>query len=389
MSAQDNNAGGKNRWHPESLAAQALHYSDPETAGIVPPIQASTTYGVDEAHVPLGPTQYTRYHNPTYTQAERLLAELEGGEEALLFASGLGASAAAFMALAPGDHVIVHGVIYWGLRGWLEEFCPHWGIELDLADLTDPEELRRLVRPGQTKLVWIETPSNPLWEVLDIAALSKIAREAGAKLAVDSTCATPVLSRPLELGADIVMHSATKFLNGHSDVLAGVLVTRDKDAFWERVLTNRSKIGAVIGPFEAWLLLRGLRTLFVRVERQSASAQRIAERFEEHPGVARVRYPGLASHPAHALAKAQMIGGFGGMLSIEIAGGREAALAVAANCRLWVRATSLGGVESLIEHRATIEGPNSPCPESLLRLSVGLESCDDLIADLEQAIAAV
>lgn len=389
MSAQDGKKGGKDRWHPESLAAQALHYSDPETAGIVPPIQPSTTYGVDAAHVPLGPTQYTRYHNPTYSQPERLLAELEGGEEALLFASGLGASAAAFMALSPGDHVVVHAVIYWGLRGWLEDFCPRWGIELDLADLTDPEELRRLAKPGKTKLVWIETPSNPLWEVLDIAALAEIARQAGAKLAVDSTAATPVLSRPLERGADIVMHSATKFLNGHSDVLAGALVTREKDAFWERVLDNRSKIGAVIGPFEAWLLLRGLRTLYVRVERQSASAQRIAEHFERHPEVERVRYPGLPSHPAHELAKVQMQGGFGGMLSVEIAGGRKAALAVAANCRLWVRATSLGGVESLVEHRATIEGPKGSCPENLLRLSVGLESCDDLIADLDAAIAAI
>lgn len=384
MSAQD----GKNRWRPETLAAQALHYSDPETAGIVPPIQPSTTYGVDADHVPLGPTQYTRYHNPTFTQAERLLAELEGGEEALLFASGLGASAAAFQALAPGDHVVVHRVIYWGLRGWLEDFCGRWGVELELADLTDPEELRRRVRPGETKLVWIETPSNPLWEVLDIATLAAIAREAGALLAVDSTAATPVLSRPLELGADIVMHSATKFLNGHSDVLAGALITRAGSDFWERVRENRSKVGAVLGPFEAWLLLRGLRTLYVRVERQSASAQRIAERFEGHPGVSRVRYPGLPSHPGHELAKRQMQGGFGGMLSIEIAGGRAAALAVAANCRLWVRATSLGGVESLIEHRATIEGANSPCPDTLLRLSVGLEACDDLIADLEQAIAA-
>lgn len=384
MSAQD----GKNRWRPESLAAQALHYSDPETAGIVPPIQPSTTYGVDAAHVPLGPTQYTRYHNPTYAQAERLLAALEGGGEALLFASGLAASAAAFLALAPGDHVVVHKVIYWGLRGWLEDFCPRWGIDLELADLTDAEELKRRIKPGETKLVWIETPSNPLWEVLDIAALADICHEAGAKLAVDSTAATPVLSRPLEHGADLVMHSATKFLNGHSDVLAGVLVARDKDDFWARVLENRSKVGALLGPFEAWLLLRGLRTLFVRVERQSASAQRIAAHFETHPKVSRVRYPGLRNHPGHALAGRQMQGGFGGMLSVEIAGGREAALAVAAECRLWVRATSLGGVESLIEHRATIEGANSPCPDNLLRLSVGLESPDDLIADLERAIDA-
>ncbi|MEX2409587.1 MAG: PLP-dependent aspartate aminotransferase family protein [Rhodovibrionaceae bacterium] len=376
----------KNSWRPETLAAQALHYSDPETAGIVPPIQPSTTYGVDEAHIPLGPTQYTRYHNPTFTLPERLLAELEGGEEALLFASGLAASAAAFQALAPGEHVVVQLVIYWGLRGWLEDFCPRWGIELDLADLTDPEELRATIRKDQTKLVWIETPSNPLWEVLDIAALAEICREAGALLAVDSTAATPVLSRPLELGADLVMHSATKFLNGHSDVLAGALVTKRKDAFWARVLENRSKVGAVLGPFEAWLLLRGLRTLYVRVERQSASAQRIAEHFEAHPKVSRVRYPGLPSHPGHELAKRQMRGGFGGMLSIEIAGGRQAALAVAGHCALWVRATSLGGVESLIEHRATIEGPNSPCPDNLLRLSVGLEAPDDLIADLERAL---
>ncbi len=385
MSIED----GKNAWRPETQAAQALHYSDPETAGIVPPIQPSTTYGVDADHVPLGPTQYSRYHNPTFSQPERLLAELEGGEEALLFASGLGASAAAFMALSPGDHVVVHGVIYWGLRGWLEDFSARWGINLDIADLTDPETLRATLREGHTKLVWIESPSNPLWEVLDIAALAEISHRAGALLAVDSTAATPVLSRPLALGADLVMHSATKYLNGHSDVLAGALVAKRKDAFWERVLENRSKVGAVLGPFEAWLLLRGLRTLFVRVERQSASALKIAERFHHHPKVARVRYPGLPSHPGHELAQRQMRGGFGGMLSIDIAGGRQAALDVAANCALWVRATSLGGVESLIEHRHTIEGPKSACPENLLRLSVGLEAPEDLIADLEQALAAV
>ena len=244
--------------------------------------------------------------------------------------------------------------------------------------------------PGRrTKLVWIETPCNPLWDVADIAASAAIAHAAGARLAVDSTAATPVLTRPIEHGADIVMHAATKYLNGHSDVLAGALVTARDDEAWRRISSLRHIAGAVLGPFEAWLLLRGMRTLFLRVNACSAAARTIAEHLDGHPEIDRVLYPGLAGHPGHAVAARQMTGGYGGMLSIRVKGGAHAALGVSAACRVFKRATSLGGVESLIEHRASIEPPDSPVPDDLLRLSVGIEDPGDLIADLERGLAAV
>jgi cystathionine gamma-synthase len=235
--------------------------------------------------------------------------------------------------------------------------------------------------------MWIETPANPMWSVTDIAATAKIAKASGARLAVDSTVATPVLTRPLDLGADIVMHSATKYLNGHSDLIAGALATREDDAFWQRIKALRAQLGGTMGSFEAWLLLRGMRTLYLRVDAASRSAMRIAEHFSRHPMVAEVLYPGLPSSPAHAVATKQMRGGFGGMLSLRVKGGEGAAIATAANVALWKRATSLGGVESLIEHRASVEGANTPVPFDLLRLSVGIEDTGDLIADLEQALA--
>jgi cystathionine gamma-synthase len=247
--------------------------------------------------------------------------------------------------------------------------------------------LGRAIRPGRTRLVWIETPSNPTWVVTDIAEVARCVHAAGALLAVDSTVPTPVLTRPIAHGADIVVHSATKYLNGHSDVVAGALVLARKDATYERAARLRGMLGAILGPFEAALLLRGLRTLHVRVRHQSAGAMAIAERFASHPAVTRVLYPGLASHPGHTVAARQMQGGFGGMLSMHIKGGAPAAIAAAARLQVWQRATSLGGVESLVEHRASIEGPDSPCPSDLLRFSVGLESIDDLIADIEQALS--
>jgi cystathionine gamma-synthase len=242
------------------------------------------------------------------------------------------------------------------------------------------------MRPGRTRLVWLETPANPLWEISDIAAAAEIAHRAGARLVVDSTVATPVLTRPLELGADLVMHAATKYLNGHSDVVAGTLTTRALDEFWGRIRAVRAQQGGILGSFEAWLLLRGMRTLYLRVRQSCRSAQALAERLAEHPQVAQVLYPGLPTFPGHDLAAWQMRGGFGGMLSIRVRGGEAAAVATAARVRLWKRATSLGGVESLIEHRASIEGPTSPVPDDLLRLSVGIEEPADLIADLEAAL---
>jgi cystathionine gamma-synthase len=291
-----------------------------------------------------------------------------------------------FQALHPGDHVLAPKVMYWSLRNWLLGFATSWGLEVEPIDMTDAAAVQAAIRPGATKLIWVETPANPLWTITDIAATAEIAHEAGALLAVDSTSATPVLSQPLALGADLVMHSATKYLNGHSDLTAGTVTTRADGAHWQRLRSVRAQIGGTLGSLESWLLLRGLRTLYLRVRTASASALRIAEHFEGHPAVAEVLYPGLPSNPGHELAARQMPGGFGGMLSIRTAGGEDAAIAAAARTRLWKRATSLGGVESLIEHRASVEGPGTPVPPDLLRLSVGIEHVDDLIADLEQAL---
>jgi cystathionine gamma-synthase len=279
--------------------------------------------------------------------------------------------------------------MYWGLRHWLLSFARPRGLEVDLVDTSDLAALSAALRPGRTKLVWLETPANPTWAIADIAAASRLAHEAGARLAVDGTAATPVLTRPLALGADLVMHSATKYLNGHGDVVAGALVTAQADDLWSRLEALRHDAGAILGPFEAWLLLRGLRTLYLRVERASASAQFLAGHLQEHPNVARVLYPGLPDHPGHAIAARQMQGGFGGMLSIRVKGGEAAAIATAAHVQIWQRATSLGGVESLIEHRASIEGPGTPVPPDLLRLSVGIEHSHDLLADLAQALDRV
>jgi cystathionine gamma-synthase len=272
------------------------------------------------------------------------------------------------------------------LRKWLAEFGITWGLEVSLVDTRSVDAVAAALRPGRTRLLWLETPANPTWELADIAALAEVAHRAHARVVVDSTVATPVLSRPISHGADLVMHSATKFLNGHSDVLAGALVTARDDPFWERLRAWRREQGAVLGPFEAWLLLRGMRTLHVRVRHQVASAQRVAHHFAGHRAVSEVLYPGLVDHPGHEIACAQMVGGFGSMLSLRVVGGEAAAVAVAAAVRVFGRATSLGGTESLIEHRASVEGPSTPVPADLLRLSIGLEDPDDLIADLEQAL---
>jgi len=374
-------------FHPESVAAQALGWVDEATRAIAPPIHTATTYLRDPDNQYRSGRVYARDHNPSFDQAEALLCELEKGADAMLFASGMAAATALFQALKPGDHVLAPKVMYWSLRNWLMNFATQWGLKVELIDMTSVDEVRRHLKPGATRLVWLETPANPLWTITDIAAVCELAHQAGAKVAVDSTVATPVLTRPLTLGADIVMHSATKYLNGHSDVIAGALITRIDDEFWQRVRAVRAQIGGVLGPFEAWLLTRGMRTLFPRVRMASVSAQRIAEHFAAHANIREVLYPGLKSAHGHAIASRQMQGGFGGMLSLCVKGGEPAAVAVAARVNLWKRATSLGGVESLIEHRASVEGPGTPAPADLLRLSVGVEHVDDLIADLEQALA--
>jgi len=374
------------QWTRRTLAAQALGRIDEPTRAVTPPIHVTTTFIRDPDNQYRSGNVYGRPDNETVREAEAVIAALEGAAAAMVFGSGMSAATAMFLALSPGDHVVAPKVMYWALRNWLMSEAVRFGLKVDLVDTTDLDNVRASVRPGATKLVWLETPGNPLWSITDIAGVAKIAHGAGAMLAIDSTCATPMLTRPLEHGGDIVMHAATKYLNGHSDVMAGALATARADALWERIQRNRTMFGQILGPFEAFLLIRGMRTLPLRVEAACASAMALAERLAEHKAVAQVLYPGLPQHPGHEIARRQMSGGFGGMLSIRVHGGEAAAIKTAARVELWKRATSLGGVESLIEHRASMEGANSPCPPDLLRLSVGIEDTGDLFQDLDRAL---
>jgi len=377
----------KKKLSRETDIAQGLHFVDAETGSIVPAIMPSTTFARDADYqlVSAGHS-YARDENPSFDAAESMLTRLEGGAESLLFASGMAAAGAVIQTLEPGAHIVIPKVMYWGLRKWMIKFCARWGIELDQFDSADPDDLANKVQAGRTSLVWIETPTNPTWDVIDIETAAEVAHGAGARLIVDSTVPTPVLTRPIEFGADLVMHSATKYLNGHADVVAGALVTAAKDESWQQIRQLRAEGGALPGSFEAWLLQRGMRTLFLRVRQSSLSALTIAEHFCDHPKLESVLYPGLDSHPGHEIAKKQMQGGFGGMLSFLVAGDERAALKMVGRCEVFIRATSLGGVESLVEHRYSIEGPDSPIPENLVRLSVGVESVADLIEDLESAL---
>ncbi len=376
------------KWSPRSLVAQALGRIDPATRAVVAPIHVATTYIRDPDNGYSSGFVYGRPDNQTVREAEDIIAMLEQAPAAMVFSSGMSAATAVFLSLAPGDHVIAPKVMYWALRSWLLTEAAHWGIETSFVETSDLDAVRAAVKPGRTKLIWIETPANPLWGITDISAVAAIAHAAGARLAVDSTCASPVLTRPLKHGADIVMHAATKYLNGHSDVIAGALACAEPDAFWDRIGKVRRSVGAILGPFEAFLLIRGMRTLDLRVKAASMSAHHLAMQLKAHPLVSAVLYPGLQDHPGHAVASRQMEGGFGGMLSVRLKHGEKAAIATAANVALWKRATSLGGVESLIEHRASVEGPGTPCPPDLLRLSTGLEDPNDLFADLDAALRA-
>lgn len=375
--------------HPETFTAQALGWIDETTGALVAPMHASTTYQRDPDNTYPSGYSYTRSGNPTYAQLEALLVELEQGAAAMVLGAGMSAVALPFMTLRPGDHVLVQDVLYWGVRQWLNRFVDQYGIKLEYFSIDQENSIAKLLRPGETRMVWVETPSNPTWQIVDIAKAAEAAHAAGARLCVDSTAATPVLTRPLTLGADLVMHAGTKYLNGHSDVLAGVLVTAKQDEWWAEMVATRRDIGTVLGPMEAWLLLRGIRTLHIRVARSCESAMAIARHFDGHPKIGQVLYPGLASHPGHTTARAQMQGGFGGMLSLRLAGGEASAFQLVNGAKLFKRATSFGGVESLIEHRASIEGEGSPVPGDLLRLSIGIEHPGDLIADLEQALEPV
>ena len=374
-------------WSRRTLAAQALGHIDEASRAVVPPIHVTSTYIRDPDNQYRSGNIYARADNPTIREAEAVIATLEGAAVAMVLGSGMSAATAVFLALRPGDHVVAPEVMYWGLRNWLLNEASAWGIEVSLADTSDLDALRAAMRPGQTKLVWLETPSNPMWSITDIKGAAQIAHAAGARLAVDSTCATPLLTRPLEHGADIVMHSATKYLNGHSDVIAGALAGARDDEFWGRIRRNRATLGQILGPLEGYMLIRGMRTLHLRVQAACANAMELALRLSNHAAISHVLYPGLPTHPGHDIARRQMEGGFGGMLSIRVRGGEALAIAAAGKVELWKRATSLGGVESLIEHRGSIEGAGSPCPLDLLRLSAGIEDVEDLYRDLAAALA--
>ena len=369
----------------ETIAVHAGHAPDPATGAVTPPIHLSTTFEREADGSYRSGLVYSRYANPNRLALEQCLTQLEGGVAAACFASGSAATGAVLQALEPDAHVVAPDDAYFGTTKLARDVVGPWKLELTTVDMGDLDAVRRAMRPT-TRLVWVETPSNPLLRVVDIARLAEIAHEAGAQCVVDNTWATPVLQRPLELGADVVMHATTKYLGGHSDVLGGALVWRADDTFTQRVRTIQTSLGAVPSPFECWLTMRGIRTLPWRVRAHSSNALALAQHLERHKGIEAVHYPGLSAHPAHAIAARQM-SAFGGMLSLQVRGGREEARGLAARLRIVARATSLGGTESLIEHRASVEGAATRAPENLLRLSVGLENVEDLKEDFDRALA--
>lgn len=370
--------------HIETLAVHAGHEIDPSTAAVTPAIHLSTTFAREADGTYRAGFLYSRYSNPNRAALEHCLTQLEGGAVAATFSSGSAATMTLLQALGPGAHVIAPDDAYFGTIKLARDVFGPWGMELSTVDMTDPSNVTRALRPN-TRLVWIETPSNPLLRVVDIGAIAAIAHTQGATCAVDNTWGTPVLQRPLELGADISMHATTKYLGGHSDVLGGALIAREDNDLFRRIVSIQMTGGAVPSPFECWLTMRGIRTLPLRVQTQSANALALARFLEQAPHVEAVHYPGLASHAAHEIACRQMRA-FGGMLSVQAGANRTESLAIASRLKLFTQATSLGGTESLIEHRASVEGPGTRAPENLLRVSVGLEHIDDLIADFRQAL---
>ncbi|MEN9577224.1 MAG: hypothetical protein RJA70_233 [Pseudomonadota bacterium] len=372
----------KTDFQVETLTAQAAGFHRTGHSGLVPSLELATTY--DRSHGP-GPV-YTRDQNPSYLPAEELLATLEHGSQAMLFSSGMAAATSVIESLESGQRIVAPKAMYWALRRWLSTFAARRGVEVTWVTPHVIDEWQVALR-REAQLVWIETPANPLLELTDISAVSELAHRAGAQVVVDNTTATPILTQPLRLGADLVMHSATKSLNGHSDVLAGALVVKDAgSALWAYCRAERAMRGAVLGPFEAWLLLRGMRTLPLRVRQASQSAAEVAQFLKQHPSVLEVFYPGLAMAEQRELANKQMCGGFGSLLSFRVRGGGERAARVVKRLELFRDATSLGGVESLVEQRARVEGPASGLPDDLLRLSIGIEACGDLVIDLMIAL---
>jgi cystathionine gamma-synthase len=369
---------------PETLAVHAGRQIDSATGAVAAPIQMSTTFERDADGGYSRSFSYARPDNPTRHALEACLAALEGGEEAVCFASGSAASMAVFSLLRPGDHVIAPRECYYGTRQQLRDVVKGWGVTVDFVDTSRLPEIDAHLKPA-TRLIWIETPCNPTLGITDIAAVAERARRQGALLACDNTFATPLVQRPLELGADFVMHSSTKYFGGHGDVMGGAIVARRRSPLAAQIRSYQAIAGAVPSPFDCWLVRRGIATLPLRVKAQCANALEIARYLHRHPRVDRVYYPGLEDDPGHAVAARQMHA-FGAIVSVGIRGGAAEALAVAARTRLFIRATSLGGVESLIEHRASVEGPDTLTPQNLLRLSIGIENAQDLIADLEQAL---
>lgn len=367
----------------ETLAARAGHATD-ATGAVAPPIHMSTTFEREPDGTYRAGFIYSRYANPNRNSLESAIAALEGGAVGLSFASGSAATMTLIQALGPDTHVIAPDDAYFGTTKLMRDIFGPWGVEVTLVSSTDLGAIEKAVRKN-TRAIWVETPSNPLLRVADIAATAKIARAANAITVVDNTWGTPVLQRPLELGADVVMHSTTKYFGGHSDVLGGALVCKSDNDLTQRIRAIQMAGGAVPSPFECWLLVRGIRTLPVRVMAQCRNAAALAEHLSKHKRVKAVHYPGLASHPQHAVAQRQM-SQFGAMMSVQVGASADESRAIASRLKLFTQATSLGGTESLVEHRASVEGPGSLAPDNLLRLSVGLENADDLIADWEAAL---
>ncbi len=368
----------------ETRAIHGGRTADPGTGALSPPIHLSTTYErAPDGSYPQGYI-YSRTDNPNRKAFEECMSDLEGGRAAAAFSSGMAAITAVFQALSAGDHVIAPRDVYHGTARVLQGVMSRWGLDATFVDMTDLHRLREEIRPS-TKLVYVETPSNPLLKVTDIGEAARIAHEAGALCVCDNTWATPVLQQPLNLGADIVVHSSTKYLGGHEDVTGGVVVAVQDDAFFANIRQVQQDAGAVPSPFDCWLLLRSIRTLPYRIRAHCENAAKVAAFLAKHPRVLEVFYPGLLTHQGYEIARSQMAM-YGGMLSVRVAGGRTAAFEMAARTKLFTRATSLGSCESLIEHRASIEGPQSETPDDLLRISVGLEHPDDLIADLAHAL---
>jgi cystathionine gamma-synthase len=367
--------------------AQALHFVEQDTGAVVPAIQPAATYARDENYEVRKPYWYRRDGSQTTAHAEAIIAELENATDSMLFSSGMSACTAVIEHLPTGAHVVAPKVMYHGVLHQLQTYAAKKRLTVSYYTAGNLEELAAAVRQGETALVWVETPNNPNWEVTDIAAASEIAHAAGAKLIADCTGTPPSMTQALDLGADFSFHSATKYLNGHSDVTAGVLSVKEGGDFWDEISLIRKLQGTVLHSQDAWLLIRGMRTLFLRVERACQNAMAIATHFEGHPHIEKVLYPGLASDPGHAVAKRQTGGQFGGMMSIIVKGTEQNAIDVTRFCELFYPATSLGGVESLIEHRKTVSGEGFPVHPQLLRLSIGIEDADDLIYDLEQSLA--